>query len=464
MNENTLANKSLVNQLIRRAVTGHEVLDSTVVDRQIHQIASAACTGGITEHDARQAIVGILTVLDIPTAVSREKGSLSSQMRVDLADRLSLLIERKALQEGEGGLDLARLANGTSAAGWARQLARVGAASAIRDLTLLTRNVSVDPTADLHDDATPTGYADYAFHNASSKPADAGLYADDENRFNELHDEFQQATSGLRASARLLQEVTYLRSTFGWPALIRPESFVERETVRQLITPVTLAAPAGENETPETKAAVEAERERQSLSDDAAKRLPWESARARVDMVVTGESAEQRHIVDEMLYLWDDFTNEQLEKLVSLRPEVAYKLVEACVSLHAKPSRTAVRHAVEMVRMADQGKDWDTLAKNLVLSWVAAECEAVGERDTRTLTVAAVERSLAKEDLTEDEKAELLVKLEQAVVNDTARMNAGLSWPELAAEVAARPGAPLGDSIRAVGQWVESAVDAFMNA
>lgn len=383
------------------------------IDAHIKTIAIKALSGEISEESARWDILAALTEAAPWATVARSTPDIDAQLRADLSESLYALIEMKVIEPKLGGFDL-RYASRTSACGWARQLSRTAVPSRLRDLRNLgKKSVMVDPlinpTNDM-DGATVNKAVTMAFHNHS---------ADIRTAVDELHDlsietlreSFSEAAAGTRSGRRLHLAARALREAFKLPEPIRPTDFLEREWIR---------------------IAIEADED-----------LARKSAAAFLALTVSVQDDEQVKMDDRLLFVWDDFTSEQLNDL-SIKPAaIAHTLMLSAVSGQPKPSRDAIDQTISLIVTATgndanrtTNREFRPLARQLVTSWAIVECEAVSDFNTKSAGAVNIEKELQ-------------------------RMTDALAWPEISAKIAALPGAPLGNTADAVGAWVASAIGTF---
>lgn len=367
-----------------------------VVDTRATDIAKQVLAGTISERDGRWMIVTDILSTDVVFSVTRwRRFDASVQEREDLIPEFNELVQRKALQETEGGMDLTRIANGTSACGWARNLLRNGGMqSELRDMRRITnRNATIDPTLDLSGAEGGVSYAEMAFHTDSVTPDFDGAVtgqAEVNEEMDDLQEEFLSAAAGKRSGARLMLAAQTMQKAFKFSAPIRPLDPFDREAVRNLV----------------------------SKDENAA----VESVTAMHALITSVQTEEQRNIDPRMLALWDDYSVDELHRLSLMLPEAAQTLVLAAVALKPRPSRDHLSIALWVIRARHEGKGWQAFSKRLFESWTALEVEAVSEFSSK----APSEEDTAK------------------------RLSAALAWPELVVEAIALPGQPLGASEREI--------------
>tara|TARA_R110002051_G_scaffold60546_9_gene110899 strand:- start:11053 stop:12195 length:1143 start_codon:yes stop_codon:yes gene_type:complete len=375
----------------------------------------------MAETQARWEIAAAILSTGVTRQVAYSQAGINAQLREDLATRLSDLIERKALQETDGGYDLHRSASGESACGWARALSKAGVQSALRDIRLHTnRNIEVDPILDLTDESSKVSYADATFHLAGVEddldPAASIARAEE---LQAIEDDFTEAASGRRSSGRLRIVADALLTAFALPAAVRPEDFMDREWIREAVASRFELGEDGEE---------------LELNIDSARN----SAAALLAFIMEVESEEQLAIDQRLLDLWDDYSAEELQALVSKPARVAQTLALAAVSAAPRPSRDTMSMTLRTIRLADEDTDaagFKTFTKRLLDAWVATEAEATNEFDSRSN------------------------KSPEAVMEAAAlRMTAALDWPIVAAEAAARPGQPFGKNVAEVNAFISSVI------
>src|SRR6476661_6934038 len=108
-------------------------LARTEIDLRAAGVAAAARDGAVSSGHARRVIAALLYGPSIPESVATG-WTADRQHRADIADRLRELLFTKVMQETSGGFTLDRVADGTSACGWATQLCRAALRSAARDV------------------------------------------------------------------------------------------------------------------------------------------------------------------------------------------------------------------------------------------------------------------------------------------------------------------------------------------
>ena len=381
------------------------------IDARISILAAKGISGEMTEMDARWAILAALAEVAPWDAVARSTPEIDPQLRADLSASLYSLIESKAVEPNTGGLDL-RYAVNTGGCGWARQLARSAVPSRLRDIRNLDKKtVSVDPLTNATDEldgSRVNSSVTKAFHNHSDTVRSAAEELD-EMAIEDLRESFSEAAAGARATRRLHLSAKALRAGYALPEAIRPESFLEREWIRLEL-----------------------------LENHDLARISAASFLALSESV---EDDDQQKIDSRLLYVWDDYTPEQLETLTTRPASVAHMIMLSAVSGQPKPSRDVIDETVGIivtatgndVKRADS-RAFRPIARQLVASWTAVECEAVSDFNTKT---------------------------EASVAKSIQRMNDAFAWPEIAATVAALPGAPLGSTMATVSAWVASAIGAF---
>ncbi len=380
-----------------------------VVDTRATDIANQVLAGNISERDGRWMIVTDILSTDVIYSIARsQRFEATAQEREDLIGEFSELVQRKALQETEGGMSLQYLAKGTSACGWARQLLRNGGAqSELRDMRRISnRNSYVDPTLDLSGAEGGVSYAQMAFHTDAIEPDFDGAItgqAEKNEEMDDLQEEFLSAAAGKRSGARLMLAAQTMQKAFKFSAPIRPLDPFDREFVRNTV----------------------------SANPEAA----VESVLAMHALITSVQTEEQRNIDSRMLALWDDYSVDELQRLSVMLPDAAQTLVLAAVALKPRPSRDHLAATLWVVRNSDKSKGWMAFSKRLFESWVAIEVEAVSEFSSKAPTE-------------EDTKK---------------RLTAALAWPELIAEAIAMPTQPLGATEREVSDFFAEAFTVCLN-
>jgi hypothetical protein len=397
---------------------------SELTDQNVQALAIKALRGQMPESKARWLIAAALIQEGVPDQVAQYTPALNQQNRDDLAARLRNLIETKAIQETDGGYDLRRAASGESACGWARALAKAGVLSALRDIRLHTnRTLEVNPILDFSEEGIRVSPAERAMHYAGFEDdydSAANLARDEE--IQAIEDDFSEAASGRRSSGRLRIVADALISTFGIPAAVRPDEFLDREFVREATASTFIMAEDGSGE--------------QEINIDAAR----DSATALLAFIMKKESDQQKAIDQRLINLWGDYSVEDLSLLVLKPARVAQALALAAVSAAPRPSRDTVALTLRTMRLADEDgtvSGFKAFTKRLLDSWIATEAEAVNEFDSRS-----------------DRGAEA------AMAAASLRMTAALNWPAVVEEAIARPGQPFGSSMAEVNAFITSIVAA----
>ena len=390
-----------------------------LADANIAILAAKALTGEMPEAEARWFILEEIEKAGIADQVARSTPDIDNQMRNDLRERLGQLIETKILLESDGGFDLRQVRTRTdgtkpsSACGYARELAKSAVRSSLRDIRHYNEKyLPVDPTDDpMNSDDEVRSHAALAFHRNTSefKSFDQELR---DLETEEHLEEFNETIAGARSTRRLHEGARAIRREYKLAELIRPSDMLERESIR---------------------AALEA--------DDT---LAYRSVQAHNMLVEDQESAQTLTIDDKFLALWDDYTTQMKDILDDLPFKVAHALALAAVAAYPKPSRDAVEKTASMMTLVSgndasraASRTFRPLAKSLVDSWVASECEAVSEFNTKS--------------------AELTIEQE------AAHMDLALSFNDKAAWAANLPGAPFGRHAGAVAAFIHRQLDSFSN-
>ena len=204
------------------------------IDRRASGVASVARDGAVSAVHARRVIAALLYGSSIPESVAAGwSGDL--QLRVDIADRLRLLLFTKAMQEADGGLRLDRIADRASASGWATQLCRAALPSAARDVRLRQRERphpmvgggqdnqvanrprTITEVAEL---VAPTSVVTAAgIQVAGEHAADTGLLV----------------VAGMRSGSRRHRGAAHLRRILGVQAPARPPDLETRQRIAALL-------------------------------------------------------------------------------------------------------------------------------------------------------------------------------------------------------------------------------------
>ena len=128
------------------------------IDERAATVAASARDGMVSQAHARRVIAALLYGSTIPESVAARRNG-DRQDRVDIADRLRLLLFTKVMQETPGGFCPGVVAAGASACVWATQPARAALPSAARD-ALLARRERLTPAVAQPDH--PSGYRNIA--------------------------------------------------------------------------------------------------------------------------------------------------------------------------------------------------------------------------------------------------------------------------------------------------------------
>lgn len=84
----------------------------------------------------------------------------------------------------------------------------------------------------------------------------------------------------------------------------------------------------------------------------------------------------------DFMALWDDFSFDAIDRLVTGPKEFATVLVEAVLEDRARPSRTALRSFKASVRAMGSGLGWAKLSEELTETYIALEFETSSPFDT----------------------------------------------------------------------------------
>jgi hypothetical protein len=372
-----------------------------LVDANVRTYIAQITAGEITETEGRWKIAGALLSLRIPEYVADRTPNIDFQTKQDLVQKLQGIIEDKAIDESF--LDLATL-NTKSASGWARQLAKSAVKFSLKKIIHdRLREMAVDPIIDTTDTPSASSYEALSFHSASTD-VDFDPEGDiTESEMDDIREEFEAAALGTRPSLRLGLSARAALKAYKLPAAIRPDSMIDREWVREAIT-----------------------------KND---QLAYLSLSSYDTFIGAAENEEQRQVDDRLWALWDDYTADDRALLLEKTPLAAQWIVLAAIAPRARPNRDVIALSLHTLRMAttdDDVRSYQKFTRDLLNAWIASECSAVSEFDTKgTLS---------------DEKA-------------AERMIAAMNWPELAAEAAARKGQPFGADADEVERFIAGIVD-----
>lgn len=210
------------------------------IDRRAAGVVAAARDGVVSAAHARRVIAALLYGSSIPESVAAG-WSGDRQYRVDIADRLRLLLFTKVMQEHAGGLQLDRLDDGASASGWATRLCRAALPSAARDVRLRQRDRPHPPVgAGPVDDAargfrTITEVSDLV-SPASPDFSDGVVTVLDRSLGGDVTVEAAAeagllVVSGMRAGSRRHRGAAHLRRALGIPSPTRPTDPAARQRI-----------------------------------------------------------------------------------------------------------------------------------------------------------------------------------------------------------------------------------------
>lgn len=338
------------------------------IDEQALLIADQIIAGTRDESEGRWAILSLLLGADIPASVLK-RGSYANmlpQVRLDVADKLLIVLERKVLQtEPQPFLDLALLTEKRhSICGWARSLMRTAAGGAVRDVATAYRNTTyVAPMAEDNDESFSATSHAYLNAAVTFDPTSIDDGAEFEDEASQIEERFAAEAHGSRDQDRIRLGAAALREAFDLPEAIRPTDVIDREWVRTALTVDETAAHA--------------------------------AAAALLALITDVQSPAQAQIDERLLAMWDDYTVTQLGTLTEKPARVAAAIAQAAMLLEAKPNREAVAAAAATVRtLVPDTADWRRAARQLIDSYVAAECEARSDWDRRPVTAEETEKRM----------------------------------------------------------------------
>ncbi|MGL5827726.1 MAG: hypothetical protein ACRCYU_23400 [Nocardioides sp.] len=321
------------------------------VDSQVHALIERFARGSLTEREVRREIAAVIYQSEIIERVVSAvvyRLSLSDQLRVDLADRLTLSIMEKVLEEGSTFFCLDKAA-GSSAAGWTRQTARSMLKSTMRDSARAgTRN------------GTPTGLVD----NEPSPllaAAPSALQRYLEGEMETILEEYLLATRSRRDSDReQIAAVSLCQGMSAVPA-IRPDSMSDRDDILR----------AFEND----------------------HRLARRSLRAWYETVHGSGGPVPGDVTTAMLALWDDQTEDSAHALLQRPDSWPHMLACAAVAPKPRPSFKFVQSTRARIAEEHSMSSSDRpLVHALVDSYIDAEHEAtsgystMSEEDQKAIT------------------------------------------------------------------------------
>ena len=227
--------------LPRLPVNGRLTRDE--IDLRAASVAAAARDGVVSVAHARRVIAALLYGSSIPESVA-VGWTGDRQHRADIADRLRELLFTKVMQETSGGFTLDRVADGTSACGWATQLCRAALRSAARDVRVRQRDrllpsVVAGPGAPFGcwsiievADAAGPAVPDVGDTAAAGELATRGLAAEDG----------LSVVSGMRPGSRRHGGAAHLQRALGLPGLARPSDPAVRQRFAAILAADTTAA------------------------------------------------------------------------------------------------------------------------------------------------------------------------------------------------------------------------------
>lgn len=382
---------------------GHRVtqlLTNTSSDAQTRAIAVAALAGEVPEAAARQQIAWLIQATGVPQEVADSERDLEDRVRQDLAMKLSDLLYAKCVGIGKisAELDFQRLADGASAAGWARMLLKKAASSEMRPIWRHENShfLANPNTPDTENDLTG---ADFGYLNASVDSADS---ISEENMFVDIHINYAELSKGRGHIAKTRQGAYALRQMYDITApIIIPANPTDRAWVEQQL---------------------EAD---ESLAYTSV--IQWLS--------ILGHGKHPAEWLDaRILDLWNEFDLEQMLELSKMRPASAHILALATAMLYPRPSRDVIPQVVRAVQMAASDDRWEQHASALVESWIAKNCVVESEFKTKSNA----------------DEHDMLVRHELA---------AG-AWPELVKKTVAWHGTPFGTSEETIHKMIARAFTA----
>ena len=394
------------------------------IDARATSLATQALSGELDERIVRSELAELLFQSGIAAEVATYPNNLGHQAIVDVTEAVSAKLTDWVIDPASTFFDLARVSQGSSLCGWARQSGQLVAkrheAVRPRGLAFATSLVDPTPVAGEADGSlivtTGTGarvdfvarqyHLHQAFGGASAEDlALAEAHIDDEPSYST---EIMVATRGQRPESRPFAISATLRRCLNLPPLCVPHDDADRQYLIERCT-----------------------------SDPLLASRSW---RAVIDILE--DPSPRRSSTDErLLSLWDDYSLEHLHALDRHPPEAINAVVLGALTPAPKLSRLAMRTMVRLVKDKNPSstRPWLTLANRVVASYVARHTKAVSEFDD-----------------TNDEAT-------KAAMRRAAQADA-LAWPKVLAEVIAFPGTPLGADAMTVEDELASAMSLSWDA
>ena len=218
-------------------------LTRSEIDLRAASVAAAARGGVVSVAHARRVIAALLYGSSIPESVA-VGWTGDRQHRADIADRLRELLFTKVMQETSGGFTLDRVADGTSACGWATQLCRAALRSAARDVRVRQRDRLLPPV--VADPAAPIGYRSITELVEAAAPSVPDVVQTIPTGMSSTGGLIAEAglsvVSGMRPGSRRHRGAAHLQRALGLPAPARPADPAVRQRVAAILAADTTAA------------------------------------------------------------------------------------------------------------------------------------------------------------------------------------------------------------------------------
>lgn len=268
------------------------------------------------------------------TARHQQRSFRSTQRTHDLGVEMNQLLFTKVMQDDGSGLNLDSDLCG-SVVGWARQLLKSAHLSLLRNIdSRSTRHTLLTTPDEMDTEAAPRA-----------------LYlSDDESDLGNLEeamDWFAAKSRSLRDATRIAAAAAAIQHSISVPALIRPDY-----NERQILLPVV----------------------------EANSTLAHRTALA-YRTIHDGNNPPETD--SRILALWDGYTYDQLDRIVSSPPGFAHALALAALSVRPRPIRNTLRDFRARIKAHGAGRGWATLTGELAECFVALEFEAYSGFDTR---------------------------------------------------------------------------------
>lgn len=365
------------------------------LDTAVREVIDAYRDGRCTEGEARQVIAVAVVGSKVVSSTAAKQGVDASSTE-EMLDRVRIRMTEKILDSDATYYDFEKAVEG-STSGWARKSVSNLCLQYIRDMGRAnTRFGTVEPMSGMEETGhTHEGLVSY------DDPSSESVEQIDHKR--QHIDDFEEARRTLRGAPLVRYTVNCAISMFQVTRPVRPRDYDDREYVRKAIA-----------------------------ADDALAYRSLETFGAIVYGIDDDDDAVTRRAVDDrILGLWDDFTHEQVERLLDAAPLFAHALALDAVSPLPRPSAKAIqRMRASVARLKKNDHRWRSIAISLVDSWVATEFDAVAE-----YAVVSVETR---------------EKMRQGRVLSVAK------WPLIAQTVIEYPGQPLGDSVDEIRATLET--------